>query len=371
MTLRVREVSPEAVPDWDRRTVEGPGGDVYQSREWADYRARWGWEPRYLMFEDGFPLLSLERPWPWIGGLGAYLSRGPVSAGEPVERTAERLVVASEFLAEHGVDVVSSDAEIPTATGYPALIERAGFRPIEEAQPSRHRMSLPFPAGTDEEALFRGLGKSVRQRVRAAERAGLRIVRYDRRATDRPGEGFEAPVGGLDPSTVRPVFERFHRLLETTATRRHFWLGRGDAFADWSLTALEAGLLVYLEVRTPDDVPIGGATFYRHGARWTYSHSGDVVEERERFPGVVPLVLWRAIQLALREGSQEFDLAGVDVPGARREPREGEAMYGLLFFKRMFGGQWVELSGNHEWVARPGRYLLGRLTGRLAALAGR
>ncbi len=148
MTLRVHEVSPEAVPDWDRRTVEGPGGDVYQSREWADYRARWGWEPRYLMFEDGFPLLSLERPWPWIGGLGAYLSRGPVSAGEPVERTAERLVVASEFLAEHGVDVVSSDAEIPTATGYPALIERAGFRPIEEAQPSRHRMSLPFPAGT-------------------------------------------------------------------------------------------------------------------------------------------------------------------------------------------------------------------------------
>ena len=33
-----------------------------------------------------------------------------------------------------------------------------------------------------------------------------------------------------------------------------------------------------------------------------------------------------------------------------------------------FGGEWVEQSGNHEWVARPSRYALGRV---LAAVARR
>jgi len=118
-----------------------------------------------------------------------------------------------------------------------------------------------------------------------------------------------------------------------------------------------------------DDQHVGGATFYRHGGRLTYSHSADRVEVRRQYPGVVRLVLWRAIQLALREGLDELDLAGVDVAGARRVPAEGEEMHGLYAFKRSFGAEWVDLVGNHEWVARPWRYAAGRVTARLAAMA--
>ena len=71
------------------------------------------------------------------------------------------------------------------------------------------------------------------------------------------------------------------------------------------------------------------------------------------------------------EGMGEMDLAGVDVAGARRVPREGEEMHGLYAFKRSFGAEWVELAGNHERVIRPWRYLAGRMTGRLGALVGR
>jgi lipid II:glycine glycyltransferase (peptidoglycan interpeptide bridge formation enzyme) len=63
-----------------------------------------------------------------------------------------------------------------------------------------------------------------------------------------------------------------------------------------------------------------------------------------------------------------MDLGGVDTPAARRKPEPGEEMHGLLAFKEAFGGQWVEQSGNHEWVARPWRYALGRV---LAAVARR
>ena len=377
--MQVTEATLSQLDDWDAHTVETPGGNVYQSRTWAEQRARIGWRPRFLTFDDGYRLLSLERPWKLVGGAGAYLSRGPVAAGEPVARTAARLVAAAAYLATQGVDVVASDTEIEAASGYPALIEAAGFRPIEEVQPSRHRMALALEPGVSETALFDGCASSVRQRVRHAERSGLRAIRWDARYTAEPGDSFEAPPMGEGPRRADApshaeapstwpttlVFDRFYDLLATTAARRGFDLGPRPAFVDWSCAALEAGHLVYLEVRSPTDDLLGGATFYRHGGRLTYSHSGDRADLRHSYPGVIHFLLWRAIQLALREGLVEMDLAGVDVAGSRREPVEGDDMYGLYAFKRSFGAGWRELSGNHELVVRPVRYALGRLTGKL------
>ncbi len=373
--MTIREASPGELGDWDARTVETAGGDVYQSVAWARYRERHGWRPRFLVFDDGFRLLSLERPWPLIGGAGAYLSRGPIAAGESAEETAHRLRAAADQLAEDGVDVVASDAEIEAATGYPDLIRAAGFRPIEEVQASRHRMRLRLPEGTHEEQLLASFGSSTRQLIRGAEKAGLRVVRYDRTIRDGSaasiGDGFEGPAAGSLGTAAQPAFERLYDLLRDAAVRRHFHLGAKPAFVDWSVAGLAAGHVVYLEARDTDDRLLGGATFYRHGGRLTYSHSGDRADLRSTYPGVVRLILWRAIQLAVRERLQEMDLGGVDVPGARRIPREGEEMYGLYAFKRSFGADWVELTGNHEWVARPWRYGAGRVTGRLVGLVPR
>jgi lipid II:glycine glycyltransferase (peptidoglycan interpeptide bridge formation enzyme) len=72
------------------------------------------------------------------------------------------------------------------------------------------------------------------------------------------------------------------------------------------------------------------------------------------------------MQLAHREGLAEFDLGGVDVAGQRTEPRRSDPMYGLYAFKRSFGGTWVELTGNHERVERPLRYLGGRIARHVA-----
>ena len=124
----------------------------------------------------------------------------------------------------------------------------------------------------------------------------------------------------------------------------------------WWRAALEAGHLLFLEARGKEDELIGGAIFYRHGERLTYSNSGDVAALRTAYPGATGLVLWRALQLAAREGREELDLGGVDVRGARREPLPGESTYGLLRFKQSFGGSWIEQSGAHERVLRRTRY---------------
>ena len=223
-------------------------------------------------------------------------------------------------------------------------------------------MRLRLPPGTDEAALFASFQTTLRQLIRGAEKAGLCVVPFDgRQVADR-----ERIETGL-----RPALENLYDLLAAAATRRHFRLGTRRGFVDWSMEALAAGHLVYLEVRDPAGEVLGGATFYRHGGRLTYSHSADRVDVRRRYPGVVRLLLWQAIRIALRDGLTEMDLGGVDVAGARRIPVEGESMYGLYAFKRAFGAEWVEQVGNHEWVARPWRYAAGRVTGKVAALARR
>lgn len=369
-TWSIHDATPDELASWNARTVDVPGGDVFQSREYGEYRSRHGWRPHFLAFDDGFRALAISRPWPWIGGGGAYLPRGPVGAGEAVETTADRLRAIADHLAANGIDVVSSDSEVLAESGYPKLLTARGFRQIEEIQVARHRVGVPLIG--DEEAQFGQISQSSRNLIRRAEKQGCRVFRFDARAGTDAGEGFVLPDGDATSDTVlEPALRRFYDALGITADRRGFrgLLYNASTFLDWSTNAVKAGLDFYLEVRSPDDDRlVAGALFHRHGERITYGYAADVFELRDEFPGAVRLLIWRGMQIALREGRREMDLGGVDTPGARRKPEKGEEMHGLLAFKEQFGGQWVEQSGNHEWVARPWRYTLGRV---LAAVARR
>jgi lipid II:glycine glycyltransferase (peptidoglycan interpeptide bridge formation enzyme) len=377
----VHEARPEALAGWDDRTVRVLGGDVQQSRAWGEHRARTGWAVHHLEIDDGSAVLALGRPWPLLGGGRLYVPKGPVSAGATAAIVAERLAAVAGWARRAGYDAILADAEIPAATGYSGALAARGFRPVEEVGPSRHRVAAPIPAGADDARLLATIATTTRQMIVAAERHGMRVVCHDAAAVKAAPRG-EAPPGDTAPSGATPgpglavpqlerpaedataAFERFHALLAATGERRGFSIGPRAAAIAWWRAALAAGFLVLLEARSADDAYLGAAIFYRNGERLTYAHSGDVVDLRRAHPGASRLLLWRALQLAAREGRSELDLGGVDVAGARSEPRPGDPMYGLLEFKRSFGGRWVELSGAHELVLRPGRARAG------AAIAG-
>ena len=351
--------SPAALEDWDERAVDAPGGHVLQSRAWAEHRVATGWTADHLVFDDGFPVLALRRQWPLVGGWSAYLPRGPIPTDGTVERTAERLAAVTDHLAAHDVAVVATDAEVPAASGYPARVRDLGFHAIEEIQPSRHRLSLGL-AGRDEDDVFGAISKSTRQRIRKAEELVERVVRHDGRVPGAGvGEGFAEPS-----EPVEVALDRFYDLLLETGERRHFSFGPRAAFLAWWRAAHRAGHLIYLEAWGRDS-PVAGLVLYRHGERLSTVHSGDHAKDRDETPGALHLLRWRAIQLALRETRSEMDLGGVDVAGARREPRDGEPMWGLYQHKRSFGAEWLELPGAQERVLRPWRYAAGRVAARV------
>lgn len=365
--LDVQELPATELGDWDARTVHAAEGHVLQSLAWSEHRRTRGWRRRFLAVGEA-RVLVLERPWPVLGGGSAYIPRGPVSPAAAASDDRARLLLGvSDHLASAGIDVVASDAEIPAAdAAYRARITAAGFQPIEEIQPSRHRMSLPLGEGVDEAAILSGVSKQTRQRIRRAEKDGLVTVRYDRGsgpAGDRP----EAFVTGRDEES-EPALTRFYGLLRDTGERRGFGFAGPDEFVGWWCRALAAGHLVLLEARdgSPGGEVLGGLLLYRHGARLSTAHSGDVATRRRDRPGTMHLLRWRAIQLALAEGRDEMDLGGVDVPGARRPPAAGEPMHGLYEHKRSFGAEWLELTGAHERVFRSWRYRTGRVASAVA-----
>jgi lipid II:glycine glycyltransferase (peptidoglycan interpeptide bridge formation enzyme) len=362
--MEVRPANARELETWDDLVVTPGGGHVYQSKAWARHRAASGWRPHHLVAADGSAVLALERPWPIIGGGSAYLPRGPVPAGDAAAM-ATRLGAFSGWLAAHGVDVVATDAEVPAESGYGDLIRATGFHPIEEIQPSRHRLALPLGHGADEPGVFAGIAKATRQRIRAAEGAGTVVERHDRLVRDGGdlGAGFSRPA-----DDAAAALDRFYDLLLETGERRQFGFGPRAGFVGWWSAALEAGLLVLLETRSAAGDALSGLVLYRHGGRLSTVHSADHAALRRDHPGSLHLLRWRAIQLAIREGCAEMDFGGVDLPGARRPPVEGEPMYGLYEHKRSFGARWMELSGAHERAIRPGRYRLGRV---LAAVGRR
>ncbi len=377
--VEVREARPAELEDWDATTVLPISGNVHQSRAWAAYRADFGWRPQYLVGDDGSRVLALARPWPLIGGDGVYVSRGPLPEDDP-RAVADRLEAVTRWVAARGATVISSDAEMPAESGYGALLASAGFAPIEEIQPSRHRLAVDLSGVADAGALLGSFSATTRNMIRAAERSDLATIVIGpsaRTSADQPGSAAppDAAPPGADPAAdLADLVGRLptlYGLMRATAGRRGFGLASAERFFDWTRRAYADGHLVYVAVHEPGGELVAGATFYRHGRRWTYANAADDPRFRKAYPGAVRLVVWEAFRRALDEGRAEMDLGGVDVPGARRRPVPGEPAHGMLTFKESFGARWIELTGAHERVLSPARYALGRVTTRLATAASR
>jgi lipid II:glycine glycyltransferase (peptidoglycan interpeptide bridge formation enzyme) len=362
----VRRLEGAELDGWDAAAVDVEGGHVLQSRAWAAHREATGWEARFHAVGDTRALV-LVRPWRMVGGGSAYVPRGPVLAGAPWTgdgsgvKVGRALAALAVHLSDAGTDVLAADPEVAADDdAYRRALDAVGFHGIPEIQPSRHRMAIPMPAGTDEAGLMDGIAKATRQRIRRAERDGVVVVRWDAAPTELEGHVRATEEGS-------EALRRFYGLLRETGDRRGFGFAGPEEFVSWWTRALAAGHLVYLEARegAADGDVLGGLVLYRHGRRLSTAHSGDRAERRRDHPGAMHLLRWRAIQLALAEGRTEMDLGGADVAGARRVPLEGEPTFGLYEHKQSFGSSWVALAGAQERVARPWRYALGRGMSRL------
>jgi lipid II:glycine glycyltransferase (peptidoglycan interpeptide bridge formation enzyme) len=334
--------------DWDARVVDAPGGDIHQSTLNAEHRASQGWWPHFVTFEDGACALVLRRARPPIPGSTAYAPRGPVAGGAAPDVVAARAAGLAAWLRTEGATVLAVDPILRADPAYNRAMDAAGFHAIDELQAERHRMILRFPPDPTVDEVLANVSKGTRQRIRAAEDAGLRVVEAS---------------GAAD-------VERFAEIYEATAERKQFWIGRSEAMLAWWRRLIEAGRGVLLLARHEEQI-VGGLLVVRQGGGYATAVSGDDASLRDRLPGTMHLLRWSAIKRAVEEGHPSIDLGGVDLPGARREPKPGEPTYGLFEHKRSFGAVFTPHAGAHEIVLRPWVHRGSALLGGLARLVRR
>lgn len=335
---QVIDVSSEPTVGWNELTVEPLGGHLYQGREWAEHRAAAGWRAHFLHFDDGRRALVLTKPRPPLPGLVGLVSRGPVASGDSGAVIAERVAAIGEWAKTTDIRQLIVDPELDDDEDYRASLAAYGWQQTEELEPSRHRMIRHFEQGTDEAALWAGLSKSTRQRIRAAEKSGVSV------SEDESGH----------------QMTQFASLVWAMAEIKHFTLTSQQSSLAWWRRAHGAGQMRLWLARQSGAV-VGGILVHVQGGHFSTAYSADIPARRDELPGIMHLLRWTVLREAHTAGHELIDLGGVDLAGHRREPEPGDPLWGLYQHKRSFGAQFVYSAGAHRLVVRPGQQALADL----------
>jgi len=320
-----------AAPDgWNAMTVDAPGGHVMQGTAWADHRRSQGASPRFVRFGGDRGALLVLRAQKLAPGAIATARKGPISAGDPIDIVAARAVVLADAARAAGATELFLDPEIDADPAWGSALERAGFVVTAEVQPSIHVMRLVLPDDRDPDALLASYSKGTRQRIRAAEKAGT-SVRID--------------IAGHQ-------LARFADLLVARAEDLGIPMRPELGYSAFWKRLLDAGQ-ARLYVAEREGEMLGGVLVYLQGGTFSTAYSADDATRRRELPGTMHLARATLLRDALLEGARSVDLGGVDLPGHREPPREGEPNHGLYEHKRSFGAVWVVREPARRIVLRP------------------
>jgi Acetyltransferase (GNAT) domain len=314
VTISLR-AHPGAAPDgWDD-TVRALGGSIFHSTLWASYRRRAGMtEPLFL--------------------LGRGRDGAPVAVGLALESSSSRAIAARLFrdlrLTAHPV---VRDADPDLAAAFMGAVERLArrrgctrldldsfmsgtspLRPAEHGFVETERVEFSLDLARDAEALWQGIRKDQREKIRRLKREGiviaegtsledLRALGAAREATqarrDERGQGYDLPSDG-------DLYESLYRHLMSQGAARLFLARQAD-------TVLAAILFSTFNGRAYSVFSGSTESGYRLGTQ-----SG---------------LFWAAVETFKAEGFRELNRGGVPASAAG----EGDPLHGIYTFKLRLG----------------------------------
>ncbi|MBU0491371.1 MAG: peptidoglycan bridge formation glycyltransferase FemA/FemB family protein [Chloroflexi bacterium] len=343
---------------WNQALLTIPHAHVLQSYEWGEFKARYGWRPTRLLFEeDDQPVAAaslLSRRLPWRTHTIAYVPKGPVldytqcpvDAQSDASRWDRVLAGIIEQARRQRAVFVKIDPDVSVSdAGALDALRRAGFSPSTEQIQFKNTMLLDLRQSDDE--LLAAMKPKTRYNVRLAARRGVVVT-----------------PGG------EPDLLLFYQMYAETATRDAFIIRPYAYYLDaWGLF-LQRGL-AHLLIARYEDEPVAAVLLFRYGRRAWYMYGASTGRHRRHMPNY--LLQWAAMRHLRDLGCDTYDLWGL--PDDLNEPAnedEREDMWGVYRFKLGLGGQVVRHIGAYDRpLNRPLYWLWTRALPRYLALLRR
>jgi peptidoglycan pentaglycine glycine transferase (the first glycine) len=311
---------------WNEAVAGLPCSHVLQSFEWGEFKAKYGWKPTRLLFEEGSQVRAaasvLCRQLPRFPLSVMYVPKGPLLDYGDSQLLGRVLASLEELARAQRAIFIKMDPDVRLEEGeiIEALRARGWHSSSEQIQ---FRNTILIDLQQSEDGLLASMKAKTRYNIRLAARRGVKVH-----------------VGGPDDLPL------FYEMYAETGRRDDFVIRPFAYYQDAWGAFVEAGLAC-LFLAEYEGEPLAGLVAFRFAQRAWYMYGASTEKYRNLMPN--HLLQWEAIRWAKGEGCTVYDMWGApDVLS------EDDPLWGVYRFKEGFGGQFVRRIGAYDYpVSRP------------------
>ena len=345
---------------WNELISHFPNSHLLQTWEWSQVKAKYGWEPTYVVWSNRFyrsytsdtldelglsdvvaAAMVLKRRIP-IRGLGArlnilYIPKGPLLDWSDESLRERVLNDLQSFAKQQGAIFLKIDPDVVLGTGIPedrGAVDNNGGQAVMSALKRRgwlfssdqiqFRNTVLIDLSPSEDELLGRMKQKTRYNVRLADRKGVTV---------RVGDEADFPM--------------LYKMYAETSVRDGFVIRHEDYYRTVWQTFITSKFPTCepLIAEVEGDAVAAIFVFYFAGrAYYIYGMSREI--HREKMPNY--LLQWDAMQRAKAVGCSVYDLWG-----APEVFDESDSMWGVFRFKEGLGGEVVRTLGAWDYTPRP------------------
>jgi peptidoglycan pentaglycine glycine transferase (the first glycine) len=322
--VRVVEITERDV--WNQALLKLPYHHALQSYEWGQFKAKYGWTPLRLLFEEDGSVRAaasvLRRSLTYLPLCVMYVPKGPaldysddallkhvLSTLEDAARRNQAIFIKID------PDVCLEDLSPPAAQTI-ATLERRGWRLSSEQIQFRNTTLIDLTR--EEDDLLMAMKSKTRYNVRLAGRRGVEV---------RLGELADLPL--------------FYEMYVETSSRDEFII-RPFAYYRHAWQAFIEANLAQLFIAEYEGQALAGLILFRFGKKVWYMYGASRDLHRNLMPN--HLLQWEAMRWAKDQGCTVYDMWGApDILD------ESDPLWKVYKFKEGFGSQFVPHIGAYDY----------------------
>ncbi len=347
---------------WNEIIRPFPGAHLLQTSQWADLKARFGWFPYYLIWEEGqgswqmrvsrkadihtekpsaAGLLLEREAFPGLRIL--YMPKGPLLAdwsnhalSEKVlddladftrKKKALQLKIDPDLEIGRGVAGEEQFQECEQGEGFQEILRRKGW--VYSREQVQFKNTVLVDLKQDEDQILARMKSKTRYNIKLSGRKGIKV---------RLGNIQDLPY-------LYRMYAETSRRAGFTIRGESYYLSLWKSFMDDAPGSIEGPKAQPIIAEYEGQI-VAAAVIFMFGERSWYLHGMSLTEHSEKM--APHFVQWEAMRWAKSQGCMIYDMWG-----APDQFDESDPLWGVYRFKRGYGGDISLTIGAWDYPARP------------------